>query len=166
MSVPIIKEIIRAYNIQVLEVPGYEADDVIGTLAKQADKSRFDVYMMTSDKDYGQLTEPHIFMYRPKYGSSDYEILNDRKIVEKYNIERPSQVIDLLGLMGDNSDNIPGCPGVGEKTAVKLLNEFDTIENLLENTDQLKGALKKGWKRTGSRSSSRSSWPPSRPMSR
>lgn len=143
LSVPIIKEIIRAYNIQVLEVPGYEADDVIGTLAKQADKSRFDVYMMTSDKDYGQLTEPHIFMYRPKYGSSDYEILNDRKIVEKYNIERPSQVIDLLGLMGDSSDNIPGCPGVGEKTAVKLLNEFDTIENLLENTDQLKGALKK-----------------------
>ncbi|HHU96449.1 MAG: DNA polymerase I [Bacteroidota bacterium] len=143
LSVPIIKEIIHAYNIQVLEVPGYEADDVIGTLAKQADKSRFDVYMMTSDKDYGQLTEPHIFMYRPKYGSSDYEILNDQKVIEKYGIERPSQVIDLLGLMGDTSDNIPGCPGVGEKTAVKLLNEFDTIENLLVNTDQLKGALKK-----------------------
>ncbi len=143
LSVPIIKEIIRAYNIQVLEVPGYEADDVIGTLAKQADKSRFDVYMMTSDKDYGQLTEPHIFMYRPKYGSSDYEILDDQKVVEKYDIERPSQVIDLLGLMGDASDNIPGCPGVGEKTAIKLLSEFDTIENLLENTDRLKGALKK-----------------------
>lgn len=143
LSVPIIKEIIRAYNIQMLEVPGYEADDVIGTLAKQADKSRFDVYMMTSDKDYGQLTEPHVFMYRPKYGSSDYEILDDQKVVEKYDIERPSQIIDLLGLMGDASDNIPGCPGVGEKTAVKLLNEFDTIENLLSNTDKLKGALKK-----------------------
>ncbi|MGI6572481.1 MAG: DNA polymerase I [Fermentimonas sp.] len=143
LSVPIIKEIIRAYNIQVLEMPGYEADDVIGTLAKQADKNRFDVYMMTSDKDYGQLTEPHIFMYRPKYGSSDYEILDDQKVVEKYDIERPSQVIDLLGLMGDASDNIPGCPGVGEKTAVKLLSEFDTIENLLANTNQLKGALKK-----------------------
>ncbi len=143
LSVPIIKEIIRAYNIQVLEMPGYEADDVIGTLAKQADKSRFDVYMMTSDKDYGQLTEPHIFMYRPKYGSNDYEILDDQKVVEKYNIERPSQVIDLLGLMGDSSDNIPGCPGVGEKTAVKLLSEFDTIENLLANTNRLKGTLKK-----------------------
>lgn len=143
LSVPIIKEIIRAYNIQVLEVPGFEADDVIGTVAKQADKNRFDVYMMTSDKDYGQLTEQNIFMYRPKYGNNDYEILNDQKVVEKYNISRPSQVIDLLGLMGDASDNIPGCPGVGEKTAVKLLNEFDTIENLLQRTDQLKGALKK-----------------------
>src|SRR5690554_1511652 len=142
-SVPILKEIIRAYNIPVLEVPGYEADDVVGTIAKQADKSRFDVYMMTSDKDYGQLTEEHIFIYRPKYGNNDFEILDDKKVVEKYNISHPLQVIDLLGLMGDASDNIPGCPGVGEKTAVKLLNEFGSIENLLENTSQLKGALKK-----------------------
>ncbi len=142
-SVPIIKEIIRAYNIPVLEVSGYEADDVVGTIAKQADKSRFDVYMMTSDKDYGQLTEEHIFIYRPKYGNNDFEILDDKKVVEKYNISHPLQMIDLLGLMGDASDNIPGCPGVGEKTAVKLLNEFGSIENLLENTDQLKGALKK-----------------------
>ena len=142
-SVPIIKEIIRAYNIPVLEVSGYEADDVVGTIAKQADKNRFDVYMMTSDKDYGQLTEEHIFIYRPKYGNNDFEILDDKKVIEKYNISHPLQVIDLLGLMGDASDNIPGCPGVGEKTAVKLLNEFGSIENLLENTSQLKGALKK-----------------------
>ena len=142
-SVPIIKEIIRAYNIPVLEVPGYEADDVIGTIAKEADKTRFDVYMMTSDKDYGQLAEESVFIYRPKYGNNDYEILNDQKVMEKYNISHPHQMIDLLGLMGDASDNIPGCPGVGEKTATKLLNEFGSIENLLENTAQLKGALKK-----------------------
>ncbi len=142
-SVPIIKEIIRAYNIPILEAPGYEADDVIGTIAKQADKSRFDVYMMTSDKDYGQLTEKNVFIFRPKYGNNDYEILNDQKVIEKYNISHPLQVIDLLGLMGDASDNIPGCPGVGEKTAIKLLNEFGSIENMLENTGQLKGALKK-----------------------
>ncbi|MDD4696465.1 MAG: DNA polymerase I [Fermentimonas sp.] len=142
-SIPYIKEIIKAYNIPILEVPGYEADDVIGTVAKNMDRDLFDVYMMTSDKDYGQLTEPTIFIYRPKYGGNDYEILDDKKVVEKYNIEFPSQVIDLLGLMGDSSDNIPGCPGVGEKTAVKLLKEFGTIENLLENTDQLKGALKR-----------------------
>jgi len=142
-SVPIIKEIIRAYNIPVLEVPGYEADDLIGTIAKQADKSRFDVYMMTSDKDYGQLTEKNVFIFRPKYGNNDYEILNDQKVIEKYYISHPLQVIDLLGLMGDASDNIPGCPGVGEKTAIKLLNEFGSIENMLENTGQLKGALKK-----------------------
>ena len=140
-SVPIIKEIIRAYNIPVLEAPGYEADDVIGTIAKQADKSRFDVYMMTSDKDYGQLTEKNVFIFRPKYGNNDYEILNDQKVIEKYNISHPLQVIDLLGLMGDASDNIPGCPGVGEKTAIKLLNEFGSIENMLENTGQLRHGL-------------------------
>src|SRR5690554_1353594 len=142
-SIPFIKEIINAYNIPVLEVPGYEADDVIGTVAKMVDREKFDVYMMTSDKDYGQLTEPTINIYRPKYGGNDYEILNDTKVVEKYDIEHPSQVIDLLGLMGDSSDNIPGCPGIGEKTAVKLLKEFGTIENLLANTDKLKGAQKR-----------------------
>lgn len=142
-SVPVIKEIIRAYNIPVLEVEGYEADDVIGTLAKRADKERFDVYMMTPDKDYGQLTEPHVFIYKPRYGSNDFELLDERKVTEKYGLSHPAQVIDLLGLMGDASDNIPGCPGVGEKTAVKLLQEFGSIENLLEHTDQLKGALRK-----------------------
>ena len=142
-SIPIIKEIINAYNIPILEVPGFEADDVIGTLAKKMDRERFDVYMMTSDKDYGQLTEPSIYIYRPKYGGNDYEILNDKKVIEKYGINEPSQVIDLLGLMGDTSDNIPGCPGVGEKTAIKLLNQFGTIENLLANTDKLKGAQKR-----------------------
>src|SRR5690554_984100 len=95
-SIPYIKEIINAYNIPILEVPGYEADDVIGTIAKKMDRERFDVYMMTSDKDYGQLTEPSIYMYRPKYGGNDYEILNDKNVVEKYGIETPSQVIDLL----------------------------------------------------------------------
>lgn len=142
-SVPIIKEIIRAYNIPILEVPGYEADDVIGTVAKKINREKFDVYMMTSDKDYGQLAESTIKIYRPKYGGNDYEILDDKKVVEKYDIEYPSQVIDLLGLMGDSSDNIPGCPGIGEKTAVKLLKQFGTIENLLDNTDKLKGAQKR-----------------------
>ena len=142
LSVPIIKEIIRAYNIPVLEVPGYEADDVIGTIAKRVDKEEFDVYMMTPDKDYAQLTEDHIFMYKPKYGSNDFEVLDEKAVLKKYNITSPKQVIDLLGLMGDSSDNIPGCPGVGPKTAEQLLAQFGTIENLLENTDQLKGALK------------------------
>lgn len=142
LSVPFIKDIIRAYNIPVLEVPGYEADDVIGTIAKRADKERFDVYMMTPDKDYGQLVESHIFIYKPKYGSNDFDVLDDKKVMEKYQISHPSQMIDLLGLMGDSSDNIPGCPGVGEKTAVKLLQEFGSIENLLENSHRLKGVLK------------------------
>lgn len=141
-SVPFIKDIIRAYNIPILEVQGYEADDVIGTIAKKMDKEKFDVYMMTSDKDYGQLVEPSIYIYRPKYGGNDYEILNDKDVIEKYGIEHPSQIIDLLGLMGDSADNIPGCPGVGEKTAIKLLNQFGTIEYLIQNTDKLKGAQK------------------------
>lgn len=145
-SVPYIKEIIKAYNIPILEVPGFEADDVIGTVAKKMDSKRFDIYMMTSDKDYGQLTEPHIFIYRPKYGGNDYEILDDKKVVEKYNINNPAQVIDMLGLMGDSSDNIPGCPGIGEKTAVKLLNEFGSIDNILENIDRLKGAQQRNIK--------------------
>ena len=142
-SVPIIKKIIAAYNIPILEMAGYEADDVIGSLAKKADKERFDVYMMTPDKDYGQLTESHIFIYKPKYGSNEFDILDDRKVMEKYHLSSPVQMIDLLGLMGDASDNIPGCPGVGEKTAIKLLQEFGSIEKLLEQTHQLKGALRK-----------------------
>ena len=142
-SVPIIKEIISAYNIPILEVSGFEADDVIGTIAKRADKERFDVFMMTPDKDYGQLTEPHIFMYKPRYGSNDFDLMDDKRVMEKYNLSHPSQMIDLLGLMGDASDNIPGCPGVGEKTAIKLLLEFGSVEHLLEKSEQLKGALKR-----------------------
>ena len=140
-SVPIIKEIIHAYNIPILEVPGFEADDVIGTLAKLAEKEGFDTYMMTPDKDYGQLVSPHIFMYRPKFGG-DFEVLGPEEIKAKYNIQSPEQVIDILGLMGDSSDNIPGCPGVGEKTAIKLITDFGGIENLLAHTEELKGALK------------------------
>ncbi|MDR2815231.1 MAG: DNA polymerase I, partial [Proteiniphilum sp.] len=140
-SIPIIKQIVAAYNIPILEAPGYEADDVIGTIAKRVDKGRFDVYMMTPDKDYGQLAEPHIFIYKPKYGSNDFDILDDKKVMEKYDLSSPAQMIDLLGLMGDASDNIPGCPGVGEKTAVKLLKEFGSIENLLAQSNQLKGML-------------------------
>ncbi|MCC8142917.1 MAG: DNA polymerase I [Tannerellaceae bacterium] len=141
-SVPIIKDIIKAYNIPILEVPYYEADDVIGTIAKKAEKVGFDVYMMTPDKDYGQLVSEHIYIYRPRFGG-DYEIMGEKEVLEKYNLSSVCQVIDLLGLMGDSSDNIPGCPGVGEKTAQKLLAEFGSIENLLANTEQLKGAIQK-----------------------
>lgn len=141
-SVPIIKDIIEAYNIPILEVPRFEADDVIGTISKQAEKEGFDVFMMTPDKDYGQLVSEHIYMYRPKFGG-DYEVMGIEEVLNKYTLTSVDQVIDLLGLMGDSSDNIPGCPGVGEKTAQKLLEEFGSIENLLENTDKLKGALQK-----------------------
>lgn len=141
-SVPVIKEIVQAYRIPILEVPYYEADDVIGTVAKQAAACGFDVYMMTPDKDYGQLVADHIYMYRPKFGG-DYEVLGVSEVLEKYQLQSTEQVIDLLGLMGDTADNIPGCPGVGEKTAQKLLAEFGSIENLLANTDKLKGAQKK-----------------------
>ncbi len=142
-SVPYIKDIIRAYNIPVIEVAGFEADDVIGTIAKKIDKNRYDVYMMTPDKDYGQLTEENIYMYKPKFGSNGFDLMDDKAVMEKFSLTSPEQMIDLLGLMGDASDNIPGCPGVGPKTAEKLLAEFGSIENILENTDKLKGALKK-----------------------
>ncbi|HPD43155.1 MAG TPA: DNA polymerase I [Dysgonamonadaceae bacterium] len=141
-AIPVIKKILEAYRIPILEVEGYEADDVIGTIAKQVDKSNFDVYMMTPDKDYAQLVDDHIFIYKPKYGSNDFEILDYEKVLEKYNLKNPQQMIDLLGLMGDASDNIPGCPGVGPKTADKLLTEFGSIENLMQNTKQLKGSIK------------------------
>lgn len=142
LSVPIIKEIIRAYRIPILEVPGYEADDVIGTLATEAGRQGIPTYMMTPDKDYGQLVSDCVFIYRPKYGDKEFEVMGVEQVKAKFDIESPAQVIDMLGLMGDSSDNIPGCPGVGEKTAQKLIAEFGTIENLLEHTDQLKGALK------------------------
>lgn len=143
LSVPIIKNIIQAYRIPILEVPRFEADDVIGTLATKAGAAGITTYMMTPDKDYGQLVKENIFMYRPAYGNKSSEILGVNDIEKKYGIKSPAQVIDLLGLMGDASDNIPGCPGVGEKTAVKLLQQFDSIENLLEHIGELKGALKK-----------------------
>ena len=140
-SVPIIKEIIKAYNIPILEVMGYEADDVIGTLATKAGEKGINTYMLTPDKDYGQLVKEHIYMYRPKF-TGGFETMGPEEVKTKYGLTSTLQVIDLLGLMGDASDNIPGCPGVGEKTAQKLIAEFGSIENLLANTDQLKGALK------------------------
>ena len=142
LSVPIIKDIIRAYRIPILEVPGFEADDVIGTLATEAGKRGIKTYMMTPDKDYGQLVSENVFMYRPKYGDKEFDVMGVNEVKAKFNIESPAQVIDMLGLMGDSSDNIPGCPGVGEKTAQKLISQFGSIENLLENTSQLTGAVK------------------------
>ena len=142
LSVPIIKDIIRAYRIPILEVPGYEADDVIGTLATEAGKQGIMTYMMTPDKDYGQLVSENVFMYRPKYGDKEFEVMGIEQVKAKFDIQSPLQVIDMLGLMGDSSDNIPGCPGVGEKTAQKLIAQFGSIENLLAHTDELKGALK------------------------
>ena len=141
-SVPVIKEFIKAYNIPIFDVPGYEADDVIGTLAKTAEKRGIITYMMTPDKDYGQLVSETTFIYRPKDGDKEFEIMGVERVKEKFGIQSTLQVIDLLGLMGDSSDNIPGCPGVGEKTAQKLIAQFGSIENLLENTGELKGALK------------------------
>ena len=142
-SVPIIKDILRAYRIPILEVPGYEADDVIGTLAHQADQQGIKTYMMTPDKDYGQLVTENALIYRPKFGDKEFEVMGIERVKEKFGIDRPEQVIDLLGLMGDSSDNIPGCPGVGEKTAQKLIAEFGDIPTLLARRDELKGALKK-----------------------
>lgn len=142
LSVPVIKEIISAFNIPILEVPGFEADDVIGTVSKLAEKEGFTVFMLTPDKDYAQLVSDHIFLYRPRHGGG-YETLGEKEACEKWQLTSTNQIIDFLGLMGDSSDNIPGCPGVGEKTAVKILQDFGSIENLLNNTDQLKGALKK-----------------------
>jgi DNA polymerase-1 len=142
LSVPIIKDVIRAYRIPILEVKGFEADDVIGTLATEAGRRGITTYMMTPDKDYGQLVGENVFMYRPKFGDKEFEVMGVEQIKAKFGIERTSQVIDMLGLMGDTADNIPGCPGVGEKTAQKLIAEFGSIENLLDNTDKLKGALK------------------------
>ena len=142
-SVPIIKDILRAYRIPILEVSGYEADDVIGTLAHQADMQGIKTYMMTPDKDYGQLVTENSLIYRPKFGDKEFEVMGVERVKEKFGIERPEQVIDLLGLMGDSSDNIPGCPGVGEKTAQKLIAEFGDIPTLLARRDELKGALKK-----------------------
>lgn len=141
LSVPYIKDILRAYNIPILEASGFEADDVIGTLAVKAGTEGIETYMLTPDKDYGQLVRENVFMYRPRHGGG-YEILGTKEIAEKYGIQSHEQVIDLLALMGDSADNFPGCPGVGEKTAAKLINEFGSVDNLLANTDKLKGKMK------------------------
>ena len=143
LSIPYIKRILEGYRIPVVEVPGYEADDVIGTLATRAAAEGYDTYMMTPDKDYGQLVAPHIYMYRPALKGEGFEIRDVARVCERYGIANPRQVIDLLALEGDVSDNIPGCPGVGEKTARKLIEEWGSVENLLENTDKLKGALQR-----------------------
>ena len=140
-SVPIIKDILTAYHIPVLQVDGFEADDVIGTLALKAGEQGVDTYMLTPDKDYAQLVRPNVWMYRPRHGGG-YETMGPDEVNQKYNISSPLQVIDLLALMGDSADNFPGCPGVGEKTASKLINEFGTVEKLLENTAQLKGKMR------------------------
>ncbi len=143
ISVPYIKEILEAYRIPVIEVSGYEADDVIGTLSRQAEAQGFTTYMMTPDKDYGQLVTDSVLMYRPSLRGEGFEVRGPKEVCERYGISSPAQVIDLLALEGDASDNIPGCPGVGEKTAAKLITEWGSVENLLENTDKLKGALQK-----------------------
>ena len=142
LSLPIIRDLIRAYNIPILEKPGYEADDVIGAYAKKAAREGFKVYMMTPDKDYSQLVEESIFLYKPNFMGKGVEIHDVAKVLEKWDIERVEQVIDILGLQGDAVDNIPGIPGIGAKTAVKLLKEYGSIENLVQNTDKLKGKQK------------------------
>ena len=142
IAVPYIQELLKAMHIPIIEVPGFEADDLIGTLAKQAEKEDFKVYMVTPDKDFAQLVSENIFMYKPARMGNDIEIWGIPEVLKRFEIERPEQVIDFLGMMGDSADNIPGFPGVGEVTAKKLLKEFGTMENLLENTDKLKGALK------------------------
>lgn len=142
LAIPYIKRILEAYRIPVIEKMGYEADDVIGTLAKQAQSRGFDVYMMTPDKDFGQVVDEHIFQYKPSKQGADFEVLGVKDICDAYEFESPLQVIDYLALMGDKVDNIPGCPGVGKVTAIKLIKQFKSIESLLSHTDELKGAMR------------------------
>ena len=141
LAVPFIKEILEAMHIPILVAPGFEADDVIGTLAIQAGEAGIETYMLTPDKDYGQLIRENVYMYRPRHGGG-YDIIGQKEIEDKYGISSAHQVIDLLALMGDSADNYPGCPGVGEKTAVKLINDFGSCENLIENSNQLKGKMR------------------------
>ncbi len=141
LSVPYIQQILSAMHIPILMADGYEADDVIGTLATKAGAEGIDTFMLTPDKDYGQLIRPNVYMYRPRHGGG-YDIIGEKEIEEKYGITTPAQVIDLLALMGDTADNYPGCPGVGEKTAVKLINQFGSVEQLLSHTDELKGKMR------------------------
>ena len=141
LSVPLIKQVLEAMHIPILQVDGFEADDIIGTIATRFGADGIDTFMLTPDKDYGQLIGPNIFMYRPRHGGG-YEILGEKEVGEKYGIPTPAQVIDLLALMGDSADNFPGCPGVGEKTAAKLINQFGSIDNMLQHTDEIKGKLR------------------------
>lgn len=141
LSVPYIKQVLEAMNIPVLQADGFEADDVIGTLATEAGRQGIDTYMLTPDKDYGQLIGPNVKMYRPRHGGG-YDVIGEKEVAAKYGIASASQVVDLLALMGDASDNYPGCPGVGEKTAVKLINQFGNTEGLISHTDQLKGKMR------------------------
>lgn len=141
LAIPYIKRIIAAYNIPVIEIDGYEADDVIGTLSRMAEAKGYDTYMMTPDKDYGQLVTDHVWMYRPSLRGEGFEIRGPKEICERYGIETPRQVIDLLALEGDASDNIPGCPGVGEKTAQKLIAAYHDVENMLAQADDIAGTL-------------------------
>jgi DNA polymerase-1 len=140
-AVPDIKKIIMSLNIPIIECDGFEADDVIGTLAKQAEKVGYQVFMVTPDKDYGQLVSDNIKIYKPAYQGGDVEIIGPDEVMAKWGIQRVDQVIDILGLMGDAVDNIPGIPGVGEKTAAKLLAEYDTLENVLAHADEIKGSM-------------------------
>lgn len=142
LSVPLIKSVMKGFGIPVLEVPGYEADDLIGTVAKRAEEAGFMTYMMTSDKDMGQLVSDRTHVFKPGRSGKPAEVWGVTEVCERYGLERPEQVIDILGMMGDSVDNIPGIPGVGEKTAIKLVGQFGSLENLLENTDQLKGKQK------------------------
>ncbi len=141
LSVPLIKQVLEAMHIPILQVENFEADDIIGTIATRFGADGIDTFMLTPDKDYGQLIGPNIFMYRPRHGGG-YETLGEQEIAAKYGIDTPAQVIDLLALMGDTADNFPGCPGVGEKTAAKLINEFGSIDNMLEHTYEIKGKLR------------------------
>ena len=141
LSVPIIKQVLEAMHIPILQVDGFEADDVIGTVATRFGSDGIETFMLTPDKDYGQLIGPNVFMYRPRHGGG-YETLGEKEVEAKYGIPTPAQVVDLLALMGDSADNFPGCPGVGEKTAAKLINQFGSIENMLQHTDEIKGKLR------------------------
>lgn len=140
-SVPIIKDILEAYHIPVLQADGFEADDVIGTLATAAGREGIETYMLTPDKDYGQLVGDNVYIYRPRHGGG-YDTLGESEVTQKYGIATTAQVIDLLALMGDSADNFPGCPGVGEKTAAKLITQFGSIDNMLAHTDEIKGKLR------------------------
>ena len=141
LSVPLIKQILEAMHIPILQVDGFEADDIIGTVATHFGSDGIETFMLTPDKDYGQLIGPNVFMYRPRHGGG-YEIIGEKEVGDKYGIPTPVQVIDLLALMGDTADNFPGCPGVGEKTAAKLINQFGSIDNMLQHTDEIKGKLR------------------------
>ena len=141
LSVPLIKQILEAMHIPILQVDGFEADDIIGTVATRFGSDGIETFMLTPDKDYGQLIGPNVFMYRPRHGGG-YEIIGEKEVGDKYGIPTPAQVIDLLALMGDTADNFPGCPGVGEKTAAKLINQFGSIDNMLQHTNEIKGKLR------------------------